>query len=102
MRTFPGWMLRAATVVASLVVVGGCAPKATFDLSITNSTSGTVTVGVVKEGPPYERDLAGPEEWALESRIEALRPWGHVVPPGRTMDSGALTGAFPQGSAAYL
>ena len=80
----------------------GCAPKATFDLSIANRTDRPVTVGIVKDGPPYERDLAGPEKWALESPLESLPPWGHVIPPGRTMDSSPITGTFPRGALAYL
>jgi len=88
-------------LMAALFTIG-CAPKATFDVSITNQTQDPITVGIVKDGQPYEFDLAGPEQWAVESPLDSLPPWGHVIPPGRTMDSGKITGAFPRGSAAYL
>jgi hypothetical protein len=85
-----------------VLLTQGCAPKATFELAITNQSDRPITVGVVKDGPPYERDLAGPDQWAIESPLDSLPAWGHVVPPGRTMDSGKITGAFPQGTTPYL
>lgn len=89
------------SAVAVLLVVG-CAPKATFEVQVANKSTSALTVGVVKEGGSYERDLAGPEKWALESPLESLPQWGHVIPVGRILNSPQITGAFPQGSAAYL
>ena len=89
-------------IMAAAFVGGGCAPKATFDVTIMNKTDRPVTVGLVKDGPPYEREWAGPEKLAIESPLESLPPWGHVIPPGRMMDSSPVTGAFPQGALAYL
>lgn len=91
-------------VMAVVAAVGlvGCAPKATFEVAISNQTNGPVTVGLVKDGPPPEPDWAAPEDQALETRLEGMRPWGHVIPPGRTMDSSPITGTFPRGAAAYL
>jgi hypothetical protein len=94
--------LRYFYMVMAAVALVGCAPKATFDVTIMNQTSGPVTVGLVKDGPPPEADWAAPEDQALETRLEALRPWGHVIPPGRTMDSSPVSGTFPRGAAAYL
>ena len=89
------WLMAAVALV-------GCAPKATFDLTIMNQTAGPVTVGLVKDGPPPEPAWAAPEDQALETRLEAMSPWGHVIPPGRTMDSPPISGTFPQGTVAYL
>jgi hypothetical protein len=89
-----------ALLLGALLV--GCAPKASFSVSVTNQTDRPITVGMVKEGEPEEAAFATPEQMALASPIVADHPWGHVVPPGRTMDSPAVTGDFPQGSAAYL
>src|SRR5258706_11166419 len=91
-----------STLTALLFLVIGCAPKATFELSILNRTDRPITVGLVKEGEPYERDFAPPERLAIESGLDAMPPWGHVIPPGRTLDSPPITGVFPRGSAAYL
>src|SRR5260221_563056 len=49
-----------------------------------------------------ERDLAPREGLAIEWGVDAVRLWGHVIPPGRTLDSPPITGVFPRGSAAYL
>jgi hypothetical protein len=80
----------------------GCAPKASFSVSVRNQTDRPITVGMVKEGKTVEPAFAPPEQLAIESPLDSLPPWGHVVPAGRTMDSPAVTGEFPQGSAAYL
>jgi hypothetical protein len=95
-------MRLASTFTALLLFSIGCAPKATFQLSITNQTDRPITIGIVKDGTPYERDLASPEQWAIESGLDSMPPWGHVIPSGRTLDSPPITGAFPRGSAAYL
>jgi hypothetical protein len=91
-----------ACTILTLLIAQGCAPKASFELSVTNRTDQPITVGIVKEGGSYERDLAGPEQWALESSLDSLPPWGHVIPPGKTLNSPEITGSFPRGSAAYL
>jgi hypothetical protein len=92
----------SSTLAALLFLAIGCAPKATFELSVLNKTDRPITVGLVKEGEPYERDLAPPERLAIESGLGSMQPWGHVIPPGRVLDSPSITGAFPRGSAAYL
>ena len=89
-------------IAAVVVMAGGCAPKATFDLTVMNQTDRPVTVGLVKDGPPDEWEWAGPEKQAIESQGAPPPAWGHVIPPGRTMDSPPVTGAFPQGALAYL
>ena len=95
-------MKLASTFAALLFLMIGCAPKASFELTILNKTDRPITVGLVKEGEPYERELAPPERLAIESGLESMPPWGHVIPPGRTLDSPPITGTFPRGSAAYL
>jgi hypothetical protein len=87
-----------ATVASSL----GCYPRATFDVTVVNETESPLTIGIVKEGPPYERELGTPGEWARDSPFVAPPQWGHLIPPGKTMDSGKVTGSFPQGALAYL
>ena len=79
-----------------------CAPQVSFQLSILNQTTHPLTVGVIKEGDPYEPALASPEQLAINTSLEALPPWGHVIPPGKTIDSPPITGAFAHGAAAVL
>ena len=94
--------LRSTFAALLLFISINCAPKATFELSILNKTDRPVTVGMIKEGEPYDRSLASPEQLAIETSLDALAPWGHVIPPGQTLDSPPVTGSFPRGSAAVL
>jgi hypothetical protein len=96
--------LSSSTFAAALLLFFSinCAPRVSFQLSILNKTDQPVTVGVVKEGEPYEPTLASPEQLAIQTSLEALPPWGHVIPPGRTLDSPPITGTFPRGAAAVL
>src|SRR5215217_8149522 len=89
-------------LVLAIFAFVGCVPKATFDLAITNRTDRPVTVGLVKDGPPPEPAWAAVEDQALETRLAALRPWGYVIPPGRTIDAPPTSGTFPAGSVPYL
>lgn len=84
-----------------LLAVAGCSQQS-FEVSVTNKTDTPLTMGIVKDGPPYDPDLASPGEWAVNTRLDALPPWGHVVPPGRTIDSGKISSSFPAGTRAYL
>ena len=79
-----------------------CAPQVSFQLSIVNKTDHPLTVGLIKEGDPYEPALASPEQLALDTSLEALPPWGHVIPPGKTIESPPITGAFAHGAAAVV
>jgi hypothetical protein len=87
--------------VAFLLLAAGCSQQS-FEVSLSNQTGDPLTIGIVKDGPPYDPDLAGPGEWAVNTRLDALPPWGHVVPPGRTIDSGKVSSRFPAGTRAYL
>src|SRR3989442_79982 len=85
----------------TLMLTIGC-NRQTFDLTLANQTDRPLTIGVVKDGPPYEHDLAGPGQWAIDAPLDSLPLWGHLVPPGRTIDSGKVSGVFPRGTRAYL
>lgn len=87
--------------LALLPAVVGCSHQS-FEVTATNKTDMPLTVGIVKDGPPYENNLASPGEWAVDTRLDSLPAWGNVVPAGRTIDSGKVTGSFPAGTRAYL
>jgi hypothetical protein len=93
-------MPRAALLILALLAIG-CAPRLTFDLTVTNQTSRPITLGLVKDGPPFEPDFSGPEHFAIAAPAAPQPPWGHVVPPGRSIDSGHITGSFPDDTHAY-
>jgi hypothetical protein len=93
--------LTALFSLTLLLAAAGCSQQ-TFEVSVTNKTDVPLTIGIVKDGPPYDANLAAPGEWAVNTRLDALPPWGHVVPPGRTIDSGKVSSNFPAGTRAYL
>src|SRR5690348_11650353 len=80
----------------------GCAPRLTFDISVKNETRDPITLGIVKTAPPYDRDFAAPENFAIDYPNTPAPPWGHVVPPGRNIGSPPVAGSFPDDARAYL
>jgi hypothetical protein len=70
---------RFAVLGLLALVAAGCMPKATFDVTVINRTDDWITVGVVKEGEPYEPHLGGPERWAIAADLESLPKWGDPV-----------------------
>jgi hypothetical protein len=90
------------TCLIPLAMLLGCQPKATFDLSVVNETKSPLTVGLVKDGPPAEHEFEDISQLAIDYDLATLTPWGFVIPPGRTADTGPVTGTFPKGTLAYL
>ena len=90
------YKLAFLTVVAMFVFVG-CAPKATFDLAITNQTNRAVTVGLVKDGPPPEAEwrpvLRSVSRWAR--RAPGGDPRGAACRRGRVPPDAGHAGAQP-------
>ncbi|HYE17825.1 MAG TPA: hypothetical protein VEA69_05245 [Tepidisphaeraceae bacterium] len=91
----------AVAAVLTLCALAGCNNR-TYQVTVVNQTSSPITVGIVKDRPPYEEQLVPVELLALETPLASLPPWGFVVPPGRTADTRPVTGKFPAGTEAYL
>jgi hypothetical protein len=89
-------------ILAPLAVLIGCQPRATFDVSVVNETRSPLTVGLVKDGPPAEKDFEDVSQLAIDYDLASLPPWGFVIPSGKTADRGPVTGTFPSGTLAYL
>src|SRR5687768_12016867 len=82
----------------------GCssARTQTYDIHVTNSTSGPVTISLAKDGPPYEAAWASPEDLAIESPRYRERGGMGVIPPGKTASTEKLTGRFEANAQGYL
>lgn len=93
MRTIP------AILLLSLVV--GCAHTRTYQVAVTNHTNGPITFGLVKEGEPYERKWASPEQATINGDKPSAAMWG-AIPPGRTAESNPVRGKFTRDSIAEL
>ena len=90
-------------ITLALLITGcGGAGRHTFEVTVTNTLDVPITAGPIKDGPPYEPNWGTVEQWAMARPLDALPPWGIVIPPGRTADSGKLHGTFEQGTGGYL
>lgn len=88
------------TVLACAALVG-CSRTDTFDISVRNDTTGALTIALTKDGPPFERTWASPEDMAIESP-KADEKHGYVVlPSGREADV-TVTGKFDGGTRGIL
>jgi hypothetical protein len=74
----------------------GCsrAPTHTFEVFVRNETFEPITIGVTKDGPPYEARWASPEQIAYRTVTHDEMQWGQVVHAGRTADT-TVRGQFP-------
>lgn len=87
-----------ALASASLV---GCARTEKFDITVRNETAAPLTVALTKDGPPYERTWAGPEDLAIESPRNDEQHGYVVLPPGRVAEV-SVEGKFDRGTRAYV
>ena len=92
-------MLLLLPLLAGLAT--GCAGQTkTFNIVVHNNSSLPVTVWLTKDGPPAEKGWYTPDEF-LQSAPDERSP-GVQLPPGKTADTGNVTGTFPQGTHAVL
>jgi hypothetical protein len=84
-------------------VAAGCAQTRTYDLSVENRSGRTVTLWLMKDGPPEEEGWQSPEQIAARARkMEDVHYDMATVSPGRTAETGKLKGKFKSGTNAIL
>ena len=93
--------LRTLTTLSLLVLATGCTTNQTFRVSVKNDTDGPITVGLVKEGDPYQKQWASPEQAAINGERPSAEMWA-AVPPGKTVDTGEVKGRFRRTAHAVL
>lgn len=84
------------------LVAGGCGSSKSYQVEVQNQTAQPVTLWLTKDGPPAEEGWHSPEE--LAAMPADARP-GYdlaVVPPGKTGETGKVSGKFPSGTNAVL
>ena len=92
---------RLALIAVVCFAAVGCARKESFDVSVRNGTDGPLTLVLTKDGPPFERLWAAPEDLAIESpRAEEQHSY-LVLPANRDADIN-LEGKFDRGTRGYL
>jgi hypothetical protein len=89
------------SVVVLVLLATGCAAEHSFDVSIKNTTGNSLTIGLVKFGPPLQAKWASPEDFAIGTPMRPEARWGGLLPPEKIADI-RQTGKFGQGSAAFV
>ena len=83
------------------LMIGGCAPTRTYNVSVRNDLTQPITVWLTKSGPPAERKWLSPEQIA-RGELPGGPIAGRTLPPGKTAQTGPVKGKFPQGTVAVL
>lgn len=93
--------MRTVCAILLLLALFGCARTETYQVRLTNKTTGPITFGVVKLGEPFERKWATPEDASYHGEKPSPEMWGSVG-PGKTAISQPIMGKFSGNAAAYL
>jgi hypothetical protein len=86
MRRMPIRPLRRSLTCLSMIALAcaGCAQTRRYNVQVLNRTNDPITIGLAKEGRPFEPQLASPEELALGTPASDENLWpSEVVAPGR-------------------
>ena len=93
--------MRTLTALPLLCLLVGCATTRTYRVSVTNDTPSAITIGLVKDGDPYQDQWAPPEIAVSQGRTPDSKLWA-AIPAGRTADTGPVKGRFFPSSHAIL
>lgn len=89
-------------LLACGMVFVGCARTETFNITVRNDTPDPLTLALTKDGPPFERVWASPEELAVESPRNDEQHSYLLLPAGKEADVPAVTGRFDGDTRGYL
>ena len=84
-----------------LALTVGCARTRTYDVTVRNGTHEPLTLGLVKEGGPYERNWAKPEQAAVREAQPSDVYWT-AMQPGERRGIGPVSGKFYRSADAVL
>src|SRR5271154_5621264 len=93
--------MRTVTAIVLLWMSIGCASTPTFEVSVKNNTTEPLTIGLVKEGDPFERAWVSPEDAAIAQQEPDPSMWASI-PSGKTADTGLVSGKFNPSAQAIL
>jgi len=93
--------MRTPTALLLLCTLVGCASTRTYEVSVRNDTTEPITIGLVKDGDPFERAWISPEDAAIAQQEPDASMWASI-PPGKTADTGAVSGKFNHSAQAIL
>jgi hypothetical protein len=98
-------MNRACLLLLLMLAVGtGCHAgfeTRTYDITVQNNSSKSVSAWLTKDGPVFEAKWKAPEEWAVER--PTAEPFGfQQIPAGKTAQTGPVSGQFAPETHAIL
>lgn len=92
-------------LLSILAIVTGCAPtmeKRTYDVTVKNESTKSVTIWLTKDGPAWEPGWKSPEDLAIEQRNFDEKISGVIIPPGKAAGTGSVAGMFAPETRAIL
>jgi hypothetical protein len=91
-------------LLAVLAMAAGCQSydQRLFDVAVKNNSANPITVGLAKNGPPFEPVWASPEDVAIDDPRNTGLGWGKVVPPGQVGYIERVPGRFSRNTSAFL
>lgn len=97
-------LTRCLPIACLAVMVLGCTntKTGTFEVEVINRTASPLSVGLVKNGPPAEKNWDSPEMIAFAAPGLTNKHWGMLVGPSETRRIGPQSGVFEKGSAPFL
>jgi len=91
------WMI----TLPLLAMTVGCARTRMYDVTVRNGTHEPITLGLVKEGGPFERTWASPEQSAIRETQPSDVYWA-AIQPGERRGIGPVSGKFYRSAHAVL
>src|SRR6185312_15046167 len=92
--------MRTLLALPLLLLLVGCSTTRTFDIEVKNETGTPLTVGLVKEGDPFEPEWASPEDAAIAQQQPIAYMWA-AIDTGKTATMGPVKGEFNSKAKAY-
>lgn len=98
------FMLRTIVLLSPLLFCIACNryDRRTYEVVVVNQTAQPLTIGLTKNGPPFERDWAAPEDVAVLNHRDSEAAWGLRLEAGKTASSKRVDAKFEPQTLAIL
>jgi hypothetical protein len=93
--------MRTLTALPLLCLLVGCATTRTYQVDLKNHSDDWLTIGMIKEGGPVQKDWQAPEVAIADEQKPSATMW-EQIPPGKAADTGPVKGRFFSNSQAIL
>lgn len=76
--------------------------RRTYDVTVINNSLGPITVGLTKNGPPFDGDWAAPEDVAVMNHRDSEAAWGLRLESGKRGQNKRVDARFAPQTLAVL